>query len=264
LFNGINRTSAGTYLDTFTNYTGCDSIVTLNLTIRPTSTGTINTSICSGQSYLFNGINRTSAGTYLDTFTNYTGCDSIVTLNLTIEALVISTEPISRTVNASSNIKFAVSTPTLGAVYQWQSDLGIGFQNLLSVGQYLGVNTDTLTVLNVTTANNNQPFRCIVSFGPCADTSLVAFCRVTFNNTIGEMSHLQIFKIYPNPASKFTNIDIDESLKGMAYVFLDATGQIVLSGKLFDKTNLINTSQLASGLYIVKVGNNITKITITQ
>jgi hypothetical protein len=264
LFNGINRTVAGSYLDTFTNYTGCDSIVTLNLTVRATSTGTINTSICSGQSYLFNGVNRTAAGTYLDTFTNSAGCDSIVTLNLTIEALAISTEPISRTAIVSSNIKFAVSTSTIGAVYQWQSDLGIGFQNLLSVGQYLGTNTDTLTVLSVTTANNNQPFRCIVSFGPCADTSLVAFCRVTFNNTIGEMSHLQIFKIYPNPASKFTNIDIDESLKGMSYVFLDATGQIVLSGKLFEKSNLINTSELASGLYIVKVGNNIAKITITQ
>ncbi len=264
LFNGINRTIAGAYRDTFTNYTGCDSIVTLNLTVRSTSTGTINTSICSGQSYLFNGIIRTITGTYLDTFTNSAGCDSIVTLNLTIEALAISTEPISRTVIVSSNIKFAVSTSTIGAVYQWQSDLGIGFQNLLSVGEYLGTNTDTLTVLSVTTANNNQPFRCIVSFGPCADTSLVAFCRVTFNNTIGETSHLQMFKIYPNPASKFTNIDIDESLKGMAYVFLDATGQIVLSGKLFDKTNLINTSELASGLYIVKVGNNIAKITITQ
>lgn len=264
LFNGISRTTAGAYRDTFTNYTGCDSIVTLNLTVRSTSTGTINTSICSGQSYLFNGIIRTIAGSYLDTFTNSAGCDSIVTLNLTIEALAISTEPISRTVIVSSNIKFAVSTSTIGAVYQWQSDLGIGFQNLLSVEQYLGTNTDTLTVLSVTTANNNQPFRCIVSFGPCADTSLVAFCRVTFNNTIGEMSHLQIFKIYPNPASKFTNIDIDESLKGMSYVFLDATGQIVLSGKLFDKSNLINTSELASGLYIVKVGNNIAKITITQ
>jgi hypothetical protein len=84
LFNGINRTAAGVYLDTFANYVGCDSVVTLNLSIRPTSTGTISASICSGTSYLFNGVNRTLAGAYLDTFTNYVGCDSVVTLNLTV------------------------------------------------------------------------------------------------------------------------------------------------------------------------------------
>ena len=84
LFNGVSRVAAGVYLDTFTNYVGCDSVVTLNLSVRPTSTGTINASICPGGVYLFNGVNRTAAGAYLDTFTNYVGCDSIVTLNLTI------------------------------------------------------------------------------------------------------------------------------------------------------------------------------------
>jgi hypothetical protein len=84
LFNGVNRNTTGTYLDTFTNSTGCDSVVTLNLTVRLTSVGAINTTICSNEVYLFNGINRDSTGTYLDTFTNSTGCDSVVTLNLTV------------------------------------------------------------------------------------------------------------------------------------------------------------------------------------
>ncbi|MEI6313003.1 MAG: M4 family metallopeptidase, partial [Bacteroidota bacterium] len=84
LFNGFNRTTSGTFLDTLTGSNGCDSFLTLNLTVRPTSSGTINQSICAGTSYLFNGINRTTTGTYLDTLVNSALCDSFVTLNLTV------------------------------------------------------------------------------------------------------------------------------------------------------------------------------------
>jgi hypothetical protein len=91
LFNGINRTATGTYLDTLVNANGCDSILTLNLTVKPTTTGTINASICQGQVYLFNGINRTATGTYLDTLINANGCDSILTLNLTVKQTTTGT-----------------------------------------------------------------------------------------------------------------------------------------------------------------------------
>ncbi len=91
LFNGVNRTTSGAYLDTLTGSNGCDSIVTLNLTVKPNSTGTINASICQGQSYLFNGVNRTTSGTYLDTLVSANGCDSILTLNLTVKAKTTGT-----------------------------------------------------------------------------------------------------------------------------------------------------------------------------
>ena len=91
LFNGVNRSVNGTYLDTFTNSIGCDSVVTLNLTVRPTSTRVINASICSNQVYLFNGVNRNTSGIFLDTFTNSTGCDSVVTLNLTVRLTSVGT-----------------------------------------------------------------------------------------------------------------------------------------------------------------------------
>ncbi|HRG88471.1 MAG TPA: hypothetical protein PLW44_05580, partial [Chitinophagales bacterium] len=90
LFNGVNRTTAGAYLDTLVNSFGCDSILTLNLTIKQTTTGTINASICQGQTYLFNGVNRTNTGTYLDTLVGSNGCDSILTLNLTVNAALTS------------------------------------------------------------------------------------------------------------------------------------------------------------------------------
>jgi gliding motility-associated-like protein len=84
LFNGVNRTIAGAYLDTLIGSNGCDSILTLNLSIRPSASGSASASICSGSSYLFNGVNRTVAGTYLDTLIGSNGCDSILTLNLSL------------------------------------------------------------------------------------------------------------------------------------------------------------------------------------
>src|SRR6185436_14529493 len=76
--------TTGSYLDTFITSLGCDSVVTLNLTVNPVKSSSFNASICSNQSYLWNGINRTTAGSYLDTFATSLGCDSVVTLNLTV------------------------------------------------------------------------------------------------------------------------------------------------------------------------------------
>ena len=52
------------------------------------------------------------------------------------------------------------------------------FQNLSDAGQYSGSTTNTLSVSNVTIANNNQQFRCIVTDGTCEDTTDVAVLTV--------------------------------------------------------------------------------------
>ncbi len=49
-----------------------------------TSSYIINQTISQGSSYAFNGQNLTTAGTYFDTLLNAGGCDSIITLNLTL------------------------------------------------------------------------------------------------------------------------------------------------------------------------------------
>jgi gliding motility-associated-like protein len=83
-FNNIARSVSGAYLDTLVNLKGCDSILTLNLTVNPKTFGSINQTICEGSSFLFNNISRSVSGTYLDTLVNAKGCDSILTLNLTV------------------------------------------------------------------------------------------------------------------------------------------------------------------------------------
>ncbi|MFN8323032.1 MAG: T9SS type A sorting domain-containing protein [Chitinophagales bacterium] len=138
LFNGVNRTTQGTYLDTLVGSNGCDSILTLNLTVKPKTTGSINASICQGQSYLFNGVSRTTSGTYLDTLVNVAGCDSFLTLNLTVSTAVTSS--------------FSVG------ICQGQSYLWNGI-NRTTTGAYLDTlsangGCDSIVTLNLTV---NQP-----------------------------------------------------------------------------------------------------------
>ncbi len=96
-FNGnVYTTSNNTATDTLPSTNGCDSIVTLNLTVNPVLTGTEIVSICQGQSYTFNGIvYTTSNNTATDTLLSVSGCDSIVTLNLTVNPTLTGIEAIS-------------------------------------------------------------------------------------------------------------------------------------------------------------------------
>ncbi|MEO8771557.1 MAG: SprB repeat-containing protein [Ferruginibacter sp.] len=79
-FGGMNIFNSGTYTDTLTNMTGCDSIVTLNLSIIQQQNSSTNISICTSQiPYLWNGQNYSSSGVYTKTFVGSSGCDSTAT-----------------------------------------------------------------------------------------------------------------------------------------------------------------------------------------
>ena len=79
-------TQAGVYSMTHYehNLYGCDSTTTLNLTVHPVFATTINESICFNESYSFKGENLNTTGTYIDSLQTVNGCDSIITLNLTV------------------------------------------------------------------------------------------------------------------------------------------------------------------------------------
>ncbi len=81
-----NYNTTGTFIDTLTSITtGCDSIVTTNLTIKQSLTTAQNFNECQGFSVTVGSNNYNTTGTFIDTLTSITtGCDSIVTTNLTI------------------------------------------------------------------------------------------------------------------------------------------------------------------------------------
>jgi len=76
----------GIYMDTLTAANGCDSIVTLDLTVLPLATTSLDEEICSGESFTVGTSTYTESGTFVDTISAgaANGCDSIVTLNLTV------------------------------------------------------------------------------------------------------------------------------------------------------------------------------------
>jgi gliding motility-associated-like protein len=92
LFNGKYYNSTGVYTDSLIKYTGCDSISTLNLTVNPIAQTTQTHEICQGDSLLFNGKYYKSNGIYTDSLISYTGCDSILMLNLTVNPINQTTQ----------------------------------------------------------------------------------------------------------------------------------------------------------------------------
>lgn len=83
-FGSQSYNTTGSYPVTFQSVSGCDSTVTLNLTVNPAFTGTRNETICQGSSFNFGGQNYTTTGNYPVTFQTSNGCDSVVTLHLTV------------------------------------------------------------------------------------------------------------------------------------------------------------------------------------
>src|SRR5690606_20294260 len=74
--------SNNTATHTLQNQYGCDSVVTLNLTIHNVTSESFTTNACN--SYTWQGKTYTQSGIYHDTITNAKGCDSLMTLNLNI------------------------------------------------------------------------------------------------------------------------------------------------------------------------------------
>ena len=95
-WNGQTFTSAGDGTATLQNINGCDSVVTLHLSVNPIVTGSETITICEGQlPFTWNGQTLTAAGTTTATLQNVVGCDSIATLHLIVNPNVVSTQTIT-------------------------------------------------------------------------------------------------------------------------------------------------------------------------
>ena len=83
--NNHDYTTSGIYRDVIPNSEGCDSAVSLDLTVKYKSYASIDTvDACEVYTWAFNGRNYTQSGMYGDTTVNAVGCDSIVALKLAI------------------------------------------------------------------------------------------------------------------------------------------------------------------------------------
>lgn len=93
--SGNTWTSSSTYLDTILSSSGCDSIITINLTVNANSGATDFATACDSYTWI-DGVTYTSSNnTATFTETNAVGCDSIITLDLTINYSTTSVDVVS-------------------------------------------------------------------------------------------------------------------------------------------------------------------------
>ena len=252
----INNTASTTY--TFIPNVGQSATATtLTINIKQPSASTDIKSACISYQWI-NGITYTQS-TNSPTFvlTNALGCDSVVTLNLTISPLSIDVQPLSETVVENSEVIFTVNSNTFGATYQWQTNTGNGFVNITNGGQYNGSTNDTLTVSAITSNNDNQLFRCIVSTSSCSSTSDVATLFVEGVLVIDALTNN--VSIYPNPTADHIVIKANSEMIGSLYQVYNSIGKLILSGKIHSDLQMISLKEFPIGMYLLTLENNLNK-----
>lgn len=89
--NGISVSQANDYPVLLSSSHGCDSLVTIHLSILPVYSQDIYVSICKGTSYLLpNGTPKSASGVYPTILTAKNGCDSTIITHLTVTPAPIS------------------------------------------------------------------------------------------------------------------------------------------------------------------------------
>ncbi|MBK7271279.1 MAG: hypothetical protein IPI07_17750 [Flavobacteriales bacterium] len=135
--DGVSACMDGSYTSTIQNAAGCDSTITTNLTVSPSIDTLVFAEICTGAIYFLpDGSPAPGPGLYTDTLTTAAGCDSIVTTDLSVVAVI------NASVNATICSGQSYTLPGGGVV----SLDGIYSDTLTSVNGCDSVITTTLTV----------------------------------------------------------------------------------------------------------------------
>lgn len=198
--NGQIYTSSGTYTQTIANGVGCDSVITLNLTINAT-TASLNQTAC--QSFDLNGQTYTSSGTYVQTLTNSVGCDSILTLTLLLEDIDTSITQNGLTLVANE----------AGASYQWL-DCDNSFAPIpFATTRVYGGNLSNVAVA--------------ITKNGCTDTSSC----YQLGNPFVAVTELEAgaIRYYPNPSDGLLNIEWEGSYEALRVEVLSPLGQVLQS-----------------------------------
>lgn len=143
-FNGLQLNKTGIYTKLLSTFHNCDSLVTLNLSVFDVLFTTVNEEICSGKTYLFNGVSYNKTGIYIDSLVTNADCDSIVTLNLLVKSITFSQLDKSICESDSFNFNGTILTQTGTFI---DTILGSnGCDSIITLN--LQVNPKPITILN--------------------------------------------------------------------------------------------------------------------
>jgi hypothetical protein len=221
LFNGIADFDPGPGTASLNSDMG-GHVFAQKLFCTDTTSSMVTATACG--SYTYNGTTYTAGGNYLHRYPNALGCDSTVTLQLTINTITPAT--ITRTGNV-------LSTAATYASYQW-------FRNNSSIA---GATANTYTV----TQNGNYTVAVSASNG-CKDTSGVTAVDDITGISGQELLAAQI-SIYPNPAADRIHI---QAPRGLQVTLMSMEGRVLLQEK---ETTTLAIGSLANGTYWLKFSN---------
>ncbi len=220
--DGNNYTSSNnsaTY--TLMNAAGCDSLISLDLTINYPNTGTDVISACDSYTWIDGNTYTSSNNSATYTLTNTAGCDSVVTLDLTINS--------TPTATIVQNGQSITASPT-GGQYQWL-DCDNGYS------QISGANNITFSP---TSAGN---YTAEVTLNGCTDTS---DCLVFDFIGVDQLEE-ELFTIYPNPTTGEVTLSFDSPTADV--VIFDTQGKSVLETTV-ENQSIIDFSKFDSGIYL--------------
>jgi hypothetical protein len=189
------------YKDTVSCPEGCDSVITVNLTILHSPSKTINVTACGSYLSPSGKYVWTNSGTYFDTIPNEIGCDSIIIVNLltnTVDTSVIIT-------NATITSNATAST------YQWL-DCNNSFAPIDGeTSKSFSPITDGIYAIKVTTDD-------------CTDTSS---CYSIITLSVIENNFENNILFYPNPSSGIFTVDMGDTYTEVELIITDNIGRVI-------------------------------------
>ncbi len=102
------NTSGTTTTKIVSPFTGCDSTITLNLTVLPKIASAVSTTICNGETFTVGNTKYGTSGTFTVIIKALNGCDSTVTLTLNV--LPAKSSNLTKTICAESTLTVGTST----------------------------------------------------------------------------------------------------------------------------------------------------------
>jgi len=216
----FNSGSAAFTLSSF----GQKDLFTAKMVSCQPSSSTFPITAC--RNYIFNNTNYTKSGVYSKFLSNSTGCDSIITLNLTINTVNDSITKLGKVLTAVAS----------GATYQWVNCTDYSFISGATSKSY--------------TATVNGNYAVIVSQSGCKDTSN---CMTVSGVGIDDLFNKAGLRIYPNPNQGIFNIVFDIPIVSTSIEIYNSIGALVFSRTNLEKQNEFDLAGFAEGLYFIKL-----------
>jgi hypothetical protein len=210
---------------TLTNSSGCDSVVTLNLTINNSSSGIDTLSTCGPYTWIDGNTYSSSNNTATYTLTNSAGCDSVVTLNLTINYVDVTTYVNGITIWANNT----------NASYQW-----IDCDNF-----YAPIPGETYR--SFTPFSNGNYAVELIEYNCIKISNCVPIATIG----ISERNTIQNFRMYPNPSNEF--VTVTGALGSYEIEVFDLTGRKMITTEMTTNSLQLDVSSLTQGVYLLKV-----------